>query len=127
MQKAKAKPRDKGKPKSKEPKTLSGWLKLLFAAWRIPVTDEAVTPYVLALKDLTVEEQRLAFVETFRRHKSFPPVPGEIREYLQVARERNPVKAANAHGNCPRCGGVGWIVTPRGAVPCVQTKTPALS
>lgn len=102
--------------KLKPPHSYSELEKLLNAfalVYGKPNSDEAIAAYADALSHLSDENVRLAFRETFRRHRSsFPPTPGEILAYLEQARAELPPVAPTAHSRCPKCLGTGYELIP---------------
>lgn len=92
------------------PEALSKWLRILFASYRTPLSDDAATGYAISLADLTESELGLAFSESLRRHDSnFPPTPAEVRGYLYAALEQMP-RPREARDDCKNCDGTGWRV-----------------
>ena len=97
------------------PKALAKFLSMLFATYGgTPLTEECATGYITALGDLSAHDLRLAFQETLRMSRSsFPPKPGEIRGYLEAARERMPKAGSRAQADCKICAGTGWRMVER--------------
>lgn len=97
------------------PKALAKWLGVLFATYGgARLTEDVITGYTIALADLTEQDLKLAFEESMRMSRSsFPPKPGEIRGYLEAARERMRPAGSCANSDCRECLGTGWRVVNR--------------
>lgn len=84
-------PNGEWKPSSQAQRLLASYLAMLSDVYG-QLTPPAVTAFVLALGDLTEREMDTGFKYTLKHHKTgFRPTPGEILEYLRVARESAPL------------------------------------
>jgi hypothetical protein len=82
-------------------------LMLLAETYRKDITPEMTQGYLEALGDLSELEVEIAFVEASKRYKFFPN-PAEIREALNLARDKFPAKLSAAVGTCGLCHGTGF-------------------
>src|SRR5690349_15876583 len=61
------------------------------------------------------------------RTRAFPPLPADIHKVASAIRllmENQIPEWQGFHCNCQTCEDTGWIVTPRGAVPCPECSKP---
>lgn len=118
-----------GSPERNEKsKRIDGLRKLFSAGYSAPAGgEERYLAYLEGLEDLSSNDFARAISETLRRHRSsFLPSPGEVRGYLDVARQTGSPAPSRAKSDCADCCGTGWSVAEyevlgqpaRGVRPC---------
>lgn len=113
------------------PKTLDGWIRLLFATYHHHRIDAAtIAGYELGLRNVPPADYHDFFAVALQSHGTgYPPAPGEMfvywREFVkkrdeQKERDRAAVRAPDP--NCPQCGGSAYRMHGGFAVVCECTK-----